>query len=293
MIVERFAPSPTGLLHLGHAYSAWMGWQAARAGGGKFLLRMEDLDRARVRPEFYTAIERDLTWLGLEWAGEILRQSDRLDAYREALTILDDLGLLFRCTCTRRDIQAAIAAPQEGTPSHGPDGVVYPGTCRAARHGHETDHAIRLDIAAAIEHLGGAHVLGALAFDELGQGPDDQSGRIALDARHLIEHVGDVVLARRDGAIAYHLAVVVDDAHQGVTHVTRGEDLFSATPIHRLLQALLGLPTPAYRHHRLVRDENAKRLAKRDDARAVSAYRDQGLSPQEVLRMAGVRDPRA
>ena len=292
MVTERFAPSPTGPLHLGHAFSAWVGWKAARAAGGRFLLRMEDLDTSRTRPEYYGLIEQDLAWLGLDWDGAILCQTTRQDAYRDALAQLEAAGLTYRCTCTRRDIQDALSAPQEGVPTHGPDGLVYPGTCRAAGHGPDTAHAIRLDTRRAIARLGGADTISKLGFTEIGSGPDGETGEIKLDPHGLVDQVGDVVLARRDGATAYHLAVVVDDAHQGITHVTRGEDLFTATPIHRVLQALLDLPNPVYRHHGLVRDETGKRLAKRDDARAISTYRAEGMSPRQVLTLAGVSDPR-
>ena len=280
MIIERFAPSPTGLLHLGHAYSAWVGWSAAHRAGGKFLLRLEDLDQSRVRPEYDAAIQRDLSWLGLDWDGPILRQSQRTAAYGTVLADLAARGLTYRCVCTRRDISDAIDAPQE----LGPDGPVYPGTCRGRHKPGDQPHAIRLDMARAIS------TLGPLAFTELGHGPDGQTGTIQIDPQALVETVGDVILARRDGAIAYHLAVVVDDAFQQITHVSRGQDLFAATQIHHVLQALLDLPAPVYRHHRLVRDTAGKRLAKRDDARAIAAYREQGLGPAEVLAMAGVSD---
>ncbi len=289
--VERFAPSPTGPLHLGHAYSAWIGWHAARQAGGCFLLRIEDLDQGRIRPDWVDGITRDLAWLGITWDGPLLFQSRRMEAYQIALDDLAMRGLTYACTCTRRDISEALSAPQEGQGSgrqHGPDGPVYPGTCRGRLQPTDGPHAVRLDMAAAIEALGGAAAVDALMFSEIGAGPGGETGTIRLSAADLIAGVGDVVLVRRDGAPAYHLSVVVDDAHQGVSHVSRGRDLFPATQIHRLLQALLGLPTPVYNHHRLVRDEAGKRLAKRDDARAIAAYRAAGLSPSEVLRLAGV-----
>ena len=288
--VERFAPSPTGPLHLGHAYSAWVGWHAARRAGGRFLLRIEDLDQGRARPEWVEGILRDLSWLGLGWDGPVLFQSQRLDAHRIALDDLAIRRLTYACTCTRRDIAEALSAPQEGQ-QLGPDGPVYPGTCRGRFRPTDGPHAVRLDMAAAIEALGGPQAVDALAFPEIGAGPGGETGTIRLSAADLISGVGDVVLGRRDGAPAYHLSVVVDDAHQGVSHVSRGRDLFPATQIHRLLQALLGLPTPVYNHHPLVRDEQGRRLAKRDDARAIATYRAAGLSRAEVLRLAGVACP--
>lgn len=287
--VERFAPSPTGPLHLGHAFSAHVGWHAARRAGGRFLLRIEDLDQGRVRPEWTEAIKRDLAWLGLGWDGAVLHQSERLHAYRVALDDLAIRRLTYVCTCTRRDIAEAASAPQEGEPA-GPDGPVYPGTCRGRFRPSDGPHAVRLDMRAAIDALGGPAAVDALGFTELDHGPGGETGPVRLSAARLLEECGDIVLGRRDGAPAYHLSVVVDDAHQGVTHVTRGRDLFQATPVHRLLQALLGLPTPLYRHHRLVRDERGKRLAKRDDARSIAAYREAGLGPAEVLALAGVSD---
>lgn len=295
MIVERFAPSPTGLLHLGHAYSAWRAWRSARDSGGRFLLRLEDLDTARVRPEYASAIERDLAWLGLDWDGPVLCQSDRKEAYAEALASLQGLGLVYACRCTRRDIREALSAPQEvsfGSGNRtGPDGPVYPGTCRLAGHGTEESGALRLDMAKAVATLGGASSVAQLSYVERENRSVDPSGVCQLDPAALIEGTGDIVLARKDGVAAYHLAVVVDDAFQGVSHVTRGEDLASATPIHRVLQALLNLPTPSYCHHRLVRDDNGRRLAKRDDARAIALYRDEGLGPRDVLALAGISDP--
>jgi glutamyl-Q tRNA(Asp) synthetase len=288
--VERFAPSPTGLLHLGHAFSAHVGWHAARMAGGRFLLRIEDLDQGRVRPEWTEGIMRDLGWLGLPWDGEVLHQSARRHAYRVALDDLATRRLTYVCTCTRRDIAEAASAPQEGAPIHGPDGPVYPGTCRGRFRPSDGPRAVRLDMAAAIDALGGPAAVDALGFTELDRGPGGETGTVRLSAARLLAECGDIVLGRRDGAPAYHLSVVVDDAHQGVTHVSRGRDLFPATPVHRLLQALLGLPTPLYRHHRLVRDESGRRLAKRDDARAIAAYRASGLGPAEILQLAGVSD---
>jgi len=279
--VERFAPSPTGRLHLGHAFSAITAHDAARAGAGRFLLRIEDIDAGRCRPEYEAGIVEDLAWLGLRWDAPPLRQSTRLPAHAEALARLRAMGLLYPCACTRADIAAAMSAPQEGAGAAAP----YPGTCRG-REGVGDDGrpvALRLDMARALALAGPG-----LWFEELGAGPDGETGRIALDPAALLATVGDVALARKDVATSYHLAVVVDDAFQGVTHVTRGRDLFAVTPLHRLLQALLGLPTPRWRHHRLIRDAAGRRLAKRDDARALAALRAGGATPQDIRRMVGL-----
>jgi glutamyl-Q tRNA(Asp) synthetase len=237
-------------IYLGHSYSALVGWRAARAAGGRFLLRIEDLDQGRSRPEFVEGITRDLAWLGITREQQVLFQSTRLPAYHAALDRLAGLGLTYPCICTRRDIAEAASAPQEDAYPAGPDGPVYPGTCRSRTPVPDETAAIRLDMEQAIAALGGADAVAALQFIELDAGPSGEAGEIHLDPDALIAGTGDVVLARRDGAPAYHLAVVIDDADQGVTHITRGRDLFSATPVHRLLQALLGLATPAYRHHR-------------------------------------------
>lgn len=266
--IERFAPSPTGYLHLGHAFSALTAWE--RAKGGQFLLRLEDIDTARSREEYTQAIFKDLHWLGLDWPTPVLRQSTRLPAYRTALQRLTDMGLTYACTCTRRDITQALGAPQEGV-ALGPDGVVYPGTCRGKNR--QGAAAIRLDMASAVTQ--------DVTYFE-------GNTRLTTSRAEMIEGIGDIVLARKDIGTSYHLSVVVDDAFQGVTHVTRGLDLQSATPIHRLLQMLLGLPEPVYHHHRLIRDENGKRLAKRDDARALRKYRAAGASPQDIRKMVGL-----
>lgn len=278
---ERFAPSPTGRLHLGHAYSALLAHDRARAAGGRFLLRLEDLDRGRVREAYAAGIVEDLAWLGLTWAEPVLRQSNRLPAYDAALGALRSAGLLYACHCSRRDIAEAAGAPQEGA-LHGPDGPVYPGTCRG-RDPAEAGAALRLDLRRALDRLG--HAPG---FTEIGAGPEGETGPQPGDGDALLRGTGDIVLRRRDGVPAYHLAAVVDDAWQGVSHVTRGCDLFAATGVQRVLQALLGLPAPVYRHHRLIRDETGKRLAKRDDARALATLRAEGASPADLRRMVGL-----
>jgi glutamyl-Q tRNA(Asp) synthetase len=274
MIVTRFAPSPTGYLHLGHVRSAWEGWHAAREAGGRFLLRIEDIDRTRCRPEFDAAIREDLAWLGLDWDGEVRRQSEHFDDYRAALARLGDAGLLYPCFCTRRDIQAEIAGA--GGAPQGEAGPVYPGTCRhlgaaerAARIAAGANYALRLDVAQSIGRTG------PLDWSEDGRPITATS-----------EVLGDVVLARKDVPVSYHLAVTVDDALQGVTLVTRGVDLLTATHVHRLLQALLGLPTPSYRHHELLTDPAGRRLAKRDKAQTVRAMREAGPTPADILGRA-------
>ena len=282
--VTRFAPSPTGPLHLGHAFSAMTAHDRAKAAGGRFLLRIEDTDRARARPEYESAIYHDLAWLGLTWEQPVLRQSEHLADYDAALTRLIGLGVAYPCQCSRSDILAALSAPQEGVTHLPPDGLVYPGTCR---HRTVADQrpgdAVRLNMAKALALVGD---LTALGFHDSGP---DVSGFHPLLQGHLISQIGDIVLARRDISTAsYHLAVVVDDARQGITEVTRGMDLFEATQVHVLLQHLLALPTPAYHHHRLIRDQNGKRLAKRDDARALSKYRVEGATPQDIRAMVGL-----
>ena len=270
-LVTRFAPSPTGYLHVGHAYSAWIGWRAARDAGGRFLLRIEDTDFGRCRPEYEAAIFEDLAWLGLDWDGPVWRQSARMPAYTEALDRLGAMGLLYPCFCSRQDIQNEIA--RMASAPHGPDGPLYPGICRRLspderreRLAAGTPHVLRLDVAAATT------MAGPLTWDDL------EAGRQPA----LPDTLGDAVLARKELATSYHLAVVVDDAAQGITLVTRGLDLFHATHLHRLLQALLDLPVPAYRHHRLLTDAAGKRLAKRSDAASIQALRKAGTSPEEA-----------
>lgn len=280
-VVTRFAPSPTGPLHLGHAFAAMVAHDMARAAGGQFLLRIEDIDRQRSKPEWVAGILADLAWLGLDPDPPVLNQSDRLPAHAEALDALWTRGLLYPCTCTRRDILTALDAPQEGAWPEGPDGPVYPGTCRPATPPagpRPRDVALRLDMARALA------ITGAPAFDETGTRP----GRHQRPAAGMLSGVGDVVLARKDFGTSYHLAVVVDDAFQGITHVTRGEDLFEATFLHVVLQRLLGLPAPVWHHHRLVRDDQGRRLAKRDDARALSRYRAEGATPADIRRWVGL-----
>jgi glutamyl-Q tRNA(Asp) synthetase len=283
-LVTRFAPSPTGLLHLGHAHAALFAERVARAAGGRFLLRIEDIDQGRCRPVYEAAIAEDLRWLGLDWEEPVMRQSDRFAAYRQALDRLRDGGLLYPCFCTRKEIQREIAGA--GQAPHGPDGPLYPGTCRGlgederrARIAAGRAYALRLDVTAALAAAVAA--ASPLTWFEHGRGLDG----IAVPAEPQIH--GDVVLARKDVPASYHLAVTLDDAEQGITLVIRGEDLAPATHIHRLLQALLDLPVPAWHHHALIADAAGRRLAKRDDAQAIRSLREQGLSPAEVRALAG------
>jgi len=296
-MITRFAPSPTGPLHLGHAYSAVLAHDMARAAGGTFLLRIEDIDRQRSRLEWEARLMDDLDWLGVTWDAEPMRQSERLDAYGAALDRLWDNHLLYPCTCTRRDIAEALSAPQEGVPIIGPDGPVYPGTCRGGSQGYPvpprpTGTHLRLDMNVAqmscvhsVRHGDGDHW--GLPFTE--EGPVHR-GTIWTSRAQYDAEIGDVVLARQDFGTSYHLSVVLDDAAQGITHVVRGADLFEATAIHVLLQRLLGLQTPVYHHHDLVRDAAGKRLAKRDDARSIASYRDAGWTAEALL--AHVRETR-
>ncbi|GGF72014.1 tRNA glutamyl-Q synthetase [Paracoccus acridae] len=275
--VTRFAPSPTGLLHLGHAYAALVA--ESLAGPGRFLLRIEDIDRDRCRPEYEAAIKEDLAWLGLGWPEPVMRQSDRMEAYRKALRRL--APLTYPCRCRRGDIRAAMSAPQEGAWPAGPDGLIYPGTCRGrSLTDAGPDDVIRLDAARAFDALD----LDSIAFQDQAIMPGHDH---ALTRDQFLEGIGDVILSRRGMGTSYHLAVVVDDAAQGITLVTRGKDLFDSTYIHVLLQKLLQLSTPFYHHHRLIRDDAGKRLAKRDDARAIRHYRDDGATPQDIRSMIG------
>lgn len=280
--VTRFAPSPTGLLHLGHAYAALTAYDAARRAGGRFLLRIEDIDQSRCQDGFIDAILNDLAWLGLCWEEPVRRQSRHMAEYAGALQRLETLGLLYPCFCTRKEIQAEIA--RSPTAPHGPEGALYPGTCkrlsnarRTARLAAGTPYALRLDVPRAI----------ALMTDQ-GNWPrlwhDAAKGAIPA----VPETLGDVVLARKDMPTSYHLAVTLDDAVQGITHVIRGEDLFHATHVHVLLQALLGLPQPHYRHHPLLRDEHGQRLAKRRHAASLRDLRQTGLSAADIRARLGL-----
>jgi glutamyl-Q tRNA(Asp) synthetase len=277
MIVTRFAPSPTGYLHLGHAFAAITAHDRAKQHGGRFLLRIEDIDTNRCRPEFEQGIYEDLAWLGLEWEQPVLRQSERFDRYQAALDQLDSKHLLYPCVCTRAEIAAEIARSAEAP--HGPEGPIYPGTCRTlseserrARTQSGLPYALRLNMPQAAKRVG------RLSFEESGSGPNAERGKITVQPLLF----GDIVLARKDTPTSYHLAVVVDDAFQGVTLVTRGRDLFAATHVQRLLQALLDLPAPAYEHHRLILDEKGRKFSKRDHAIILRDLRMRGITPGKI-----------
>ncbi len=274
-VVTRFAPSPTGELHLGSAYSAWTGWHRAREAGGRFLVRIEDIDIRRCKRAFETAILDDMRWLGLAWDGEVRRQSEHFADYGRALDRLDALGLVYPCFCSRADIEREIAA--SGHAPHGPDGPLYPGTCRhlaaaerRARFEAGREHCLRLDAARA------AALAGPYRFTDEGLGTVE--GEPTL--------LGDFVIARKDTPTSYHLSVTVDDALQGVTLVTRGVDVLPSTHVHGLLQKLLGYETPRYAHHRLLTDPGGRRLAKRDRDLTIRALREAGHSPAEVMARA-------
>lgn len=268
-IVARFAPSPNGLLHMGHAYAAIIAHDFARERGGRFLLRIEDIDIARSKPEFVDAILADLRWLGLDWDEEIIFQSQRFDDYAAAIEKLKSRELLYPCFCSRSDIRAA---QSKGGEIAGPDGPIYPGTCRnlchteAAQRAKAESHNWRLNVSKA------AAIAGLLTWQ------DERLGEQRADPQAL----GDVVLVPKDTPVSYHLAVTLDDARDAITHVVRGEDLFASTHIHRLLQAVLELPTPIYMHHRILLDETGGKLAKSRDSASLSVLRSAGADGKEI-----------
>ena len=287
--VFRFAPSPNGELHLGHALSALVGWQAARAADGRFLLRIEDLDTGRARPEFVAGIFADLRWLGLDWEEPVLVQSSRFPAYAEAARRLQAMGLLYPCFATRAEIEAATA----GDGARDPDGApLYPGLWKrrpaaeiARRKAAGEPFALRIDMEKAIVAARSRLAGRPLTFAELGEGTRPQ----IIPAEPALW--GDAVIMRKDAPASYHLAVVVDDAWQGVSHVTRGRDLYAATHLHRLLQVLLDLPEPLYRHHRLITDADGRKLAKSARDAGLRSLREAGVSPAEVRRLVGLTTP--
>jgi len=276
-MITRFAPSPTGPLHLGHAYSAILAHDMARDAGGQFHLRIEDTDIDRCRPEWEALIFEDMEWLGLTWDGPVLRQSEHLESYIAVLMGLAERGLIYPCSCSRSAIRAAMSAPQEGVAA--PE--VYPGTCRKRlMSDRKPGDALRLDMARAVKEVG------PLEFTETGP---KHTGQHIVNSARLVAEIGDAVLGRKEiETVSYVLAAVVDDAGQGMTHIVRGEDLWQITFLQVLLQRLLDLPTPIYHHHGLIRDEAGKRLAKRDDAKAIRTYRDNGATPADIRRMVGL-----
>ena len=285
--VFRFAPSPNGHLHLGHVLSTLLNADMAKAAGGRLLLRIEDIDATRCRPEYEAAIYEDLRWLGLTWEEPVRRQSEHFADYRAALARLEAMGLVYPSFESRAEIAALAAAREAKGPwPRDPDGApLYPGTAktldpaeRAQRIASGAPYALRLDVAAALAR---ARVL---SWTETGTGPNGETGTVVADAAAW----GDIILARKDVPTSYHLAVVVDDAAQGVTDVVRGRDLFHATSVHRLLQTLLGLAAPRYHHHRLLTDADGRKLSKSTQATGLRALRSQGLTPPDIRRMAGL-----
>lgn len=284
MFATRFAPSPTGRLHKGHAFSALTAWRAAKDVGGRFVLRIEDIDPTRCRPEFEAGIYEDLAWLGLDWETPVRRQSDHLADYAAVVEALNRRGLLYSCFRTRKEILDAI-----GDAPHGPAEAARPGPHPAEEEAQllaeGRPFAWRLSLDRAKEALGGA-AWDALSFIEEGSGPDGETG--VIKARP--ETAGDVVLARKDAGTAYHLAVTHDDALQGISHVIRGQDLFEATHIQRLIQALMDWPAPAYRHHRLLAGPDGRRYAKRDRSVTLAELREGGLTPEALRTELGFRN---
>ena len=274
-LVTRFAPSPTGELHLGSAYSAWTGWHRAREAGGTFLVRVEDIDIRRCRREYETSMLADLKWLGFDWDGPVRRQSEHFADYGQVLDQLDGRGLIYPCFCSRADIEREIAASANAP--HGPDGPLYPGTCRHLSPGERRErmaagheHCMRLDAGRAAGQAGPYHFV------------DETLGRV--DGEPVL--LGDFVIARKDTPTSYHLSVTVDDHLQGVTLVTRGVDVLPSTHVHGLLQKLLGYETPRYAHHRLLTDASGRRFAKRDRDVTIRSMRESGMAPEEVVEQA-------
>jgi glutamyl-Q tRNA(Asp) synthetase len=287
MSVFRFAPSPNGYLHLGHALSALLNAEMARAVGGRLLLRIEDIDETRCRPEYEAAIYQDLAWLGLAWERPVRRQSEHYTDYRAALAKLQALGLVYPSFESRAEIAALVAEREsEGPWPRDPDGApLYPGAAksmspaeRAHRMAAGDPYALRLDMAAALARAG------SLTWSETGAGPAGETGTVAANPAAW----GDVILARKDTPTSYHLAVVVDDAAQGITDVVRGCDLFHATSVHRLLQALLGLAAPRYHHHRLILDTDGRKLSKSTQATGLRELRDSGVPASGIRALVGL-----
>jgi glutamyl-Q tRNA(Asp) synthetase len=287
--VFRFAPSPNGYLHLGHAYSALLNFDLARASGGRFLLRIEDIDATRCRPEFEAAIYEDLAWLGISWETPVRRQSEHFANYRDALEKLSAKGLIYPSFESRAEIARLVAQRETEAPwPRDPDGApLYPGAAKSLSSdqrelliGQGTLYALRLDMAAALARAG------ELRWEELGEGPDGETGSVSARP----EAWGDVILARKETPTSYHLSVVIDDALQGVTDVVRGQDLFWSTSVHLLLQHLLGIPQPAYRHHRLIADSLGQKLSKSTAATGLRELRGEGATPADIRRIVGLSE---
>ena len=285
--VFRFAPSPNGYLHLGHAYSALLNFDLARQSGGTFLLRIEDIDATRCRPEYEAAIYEDLAWLGIAWETLVRRQSEHFSAYRDAIEKLSALGLVYPSFESRAEIARLVEVREKDTPwPRDPDGApLYPGTARTLSQAERRQRmasgapfALRLDLEAAIARAG------PLAWVEQGAGPAGETGEVAARPQAW----GDVILARKETPTSYHLSVVIDDALQGVTHIVRGEDLFWSTSVHRLLQQLLGIPQPVYRHHHLIRDETGQKLSKSTQATGLRELRAAGAIPAAIRQLVGL-----
>jgi len=277
LVVTRFAPSPTGRLHLGHVFAAGFAWGRAVRSDGVFIVRLEDIDFGRCRAAFVDGIFEDLAWMGLTWVEPVLRQSQQMERYALGLKQLEEMGVVYPCFCTRAEVQAEVA--RMGNAPHGPEGVLYPGICRRLSGEERAEalqsgkpYALRLDVEAA------CRITGPLGFY------DEVAGLTVATP----EILGDVVLARKETPASYHLSATLDDAFQGVTLVTRGDDLFASTHVHRLLQALLHLPTPTYHHHKLILDNMGKRLAKRDNSVTIQYLRETGATPAEIWRMVGM-----
>jgi glutamyl-Q tRNA(Asp) synthetase len=290
--VFRFAPSPNGYLHLGHAFSALINFDMARAMGGRLLLRIEDIDPIRCRPEYEAAIYEDLAWLGIAWEEPVRRQSEHFKDYRAALARLEAQGLVYASFESRAEITALVAereavGPRREPWPRDPDGApLYPGTAKSLSPAERqrrieagATYALRLDMTGALARAG------ALGWEETGEGPQHQAGAVAAAPAAW----GDVVLARKETPTGYHLSVVVDDALQGVTQVVRGQDLFWSTSVHRLLQVLLALPVPIYHHHRLVLDPDGRKLSKSTRATALRTLRRDGATPADIRQMVGLR----
>src|SRR5689334_8319318 len=285
--VFRFAPSPNGYLHLGHAYSALLNFDLSRERGGRFLLRIEDIDATRCRPEYEAAIYEDLAWLGIVWETPVRRQSEHFGAYREAIEQLSAHGLIYPSFESRAEIARLVEACEKDAPwPRDPDGApLYPGTAKSLSSSERQQHmasgapfALRLDMAAAIARAG------HLSWNEQGAGPAGETGEVTARP----EAWGDVILARKETPTSYHLSVVIDDALQGVTDVVRGEDLFWSTSVHRLLQQLLGIPQPVYRHHPLLRDAAGQKLSKSTQATGLRELRAAGASPTKIRQLVGL-----